>query len=264
MTVKELFSEKCIIGMVHLLPLPGTLDYDGDVDKIYTQAIADAKALEAGGASALIVENMNDIPAPIQLSAEQFAFLAAAAARVRDVVSIPVGIDAAFCDWKASIAIAKAVKADFVRLAVFVDQVVIASGQVNPCCREAVKYRKELDAEDILFLCDAQVKHSFMKVPSVSLIESAKMAEENGADAIIVTGASTGQATPIDMIKSVRDVVKVPVLAGSGFSAENCASQLPFIDGAIVGSSFKEGGVLTNPVDENRVKKLMKTVRENS
>ena len=121
----------------------------------------------------------------------------------------------------------------------------------------------EHGAEDILFLCDAQVKHSFMKVPEISLIESAKMAEENGADAIIVTGASTGQATPIDMIKEVRTAVKVPVLAGSGFSADNCAGQLPFIDGAIVGSSFKEGGVLTNPVDENRVKKLMKTVREN-
>lgn len=264
MTVNELFKEKCIIGMVHLLPLPGTLNYNGDIDKIYEQAIADAKALQAGGASALIVENMNDVPAPVKLSAEQFAFLAAAAARVKDVVTIPVGIDAAFCDWKASIAIAKAVKADFVRLAVFVDQVVIASGQVDPCCCEAVKYRKELGADNILFLCDAQVKHSFMKTGSISLVESAKMAEENGADAVIVTGASTGQATPIDMIKEVRNVVKVPVLAGSGFSADNCVSQLPYIDGAIVGSSFKEGGVLTNPVDELRVRKLMDRVRENS
>ena len=90
------------------------------------------------------------------------------------------------------------------------------------------------------------------------------MAEENGADAIIVTGASTGQATPIDMIRDVRNVVKVPVLAGSGFSASNCVSQLPYIDGAIVGSSFKEGGILTNPVDENRVRTLMEAVRKNS
>ena len=264
MTAKELFQKKCIIGMVHLLPLPGTLNYTGEIDAIYSQAIADAKALEEGGASALIVENMNDVPAPLTLSAEQFAFLAAAAARVKDAVKIPVGIDAAFCDWKASLAIAKAVKADFVRLAVFVDQVVIASGQVDPCCRKAVKYRKELGAEDILFLCDAQVKHSFMKVDSISLIESAKMAEENGEDAVIVTGASTGQATPIELIRQVRDVVKVPVLAGSGFSAENCAGQLPYIDGAIVGSSFKEGGVLTKPVDVERVRALMEKVRENS
>ena len=111
MTAKELFQKKCIIGMVHLLPLPGTLNYTGEIDAIYSQAIADAKALEEGGASALIVENMNDVPAPLTLSAEQFAFLAAAAARVKDAVKIPVGIDAAFCDWKASLAIAKAVKA---------------------------------------------------------------------------------------------------------------------------------------------------------
>ena len=79
MTAKELFQKKCIIGMVHLLPLPGTLNYTGEIDAIYSQAIADAKALEEGGASALIVENMNDVPAPLTLSAEQFAFLAAAA-----------------------------------------------------------------------------------------------------------------------------------------------------------------------------------------
>ena len=77
MTTKELFQKKCLIGMVHLLPLPGTLNYTGEIDAIYSQAIADAKALEEGGASALIVENMNDVPAPLTLSAEQFAFLAA-------------------------------------------------------------------------------------------------------------------------------------------------------------------------------------------
>ena len=261
MTVKEFFKEKCIIGMVHCLPLPGTLNYGGDMDKIYEQAIADAKALEEGGATALIVENQHDVPTPIELSHEQLAALAAVASRVKEVVSIPIGIDAAFCDWKASLAIAVAVKADFIRLAVYVDQVMMASGEVKPCCYEAVRYRKQLGAENILFLCDAQVKHSYMVVDSIPVTASAKMAEENGADAIIVTGTTTGEAAPIEIIKEVRKTVKIPLLVGSGFSEANAQEQLPFVDGAIVGSSIKEDGIITKPVDVARVKALMEKVK---
>lgn len=260
MTAKELFQTKCIIGMVHCLPLPGTLNYGGDMDAVYAQALADARALEEGGATALIVENQHDVPTPIRLSHEQLAALAAVSSRVKEAVSIPIGIDAAFCDWKAALAIAVAVKADFVRLAVYVDHVMTASGEVSPCCYDAVRYRKQLGAENILFLCDAQVKHSYMLIDRIPVTASAKMAEENGADAIIVTGTTTGEAAPIEIIREVRKTVKVPLLVGSGFNAANAQEQLPFIDGAIVGSSLKEDGVITRPVDVNRVKELMAKV----
>lgn len=262
MTAEELFKTKCIIGMVHCLPLPGTLNYGGSMDPIYEQAISDAIALEKGGATALIVENQHDVPAPLKLSPEQFACLAAVASRVREAVSIPIGIDAAFCDWEASIAIAYAVKADFIRLPAYVDNVMVAAGEVAPCCEKAIRYRKQLHAENILFLCDIQVKHSYMTVDSIPVTASAKMAEENGADAIIVTGSTTGEATPIDLIKTVRQTVKIPLLVGSGFNANNAPEQLPFIDGAIVGSSLKEDGVITRPVDQNRVSGLMDIVNK--
>ncbi len=262
MKAEQLFDKKCIIGMVHCLPLPGTLNYGVDVELIYERAVADAIALEKGGATALIVENQHDIPTPLKLSPEQFASLAVAAGRVREAVSLPIGIDAAFCDWEASIAIAYAVQADFIRLPVYVDDVMVAAGNVHPCCMQAIRYRNQLHAENILFLCDIQVKHSYMTVPGMTPINSAKMAEENGADAIIVTGSTTGEATPMDLIKSVREIVKVPLLVGSGFSAKNAAEQLPYIDGAIVGSSLKEDGVITRPVDIGRVAELMSIVNK--
>lgn len=262
MSAQTFFQEKKIIGMVHCLPLPGTLFYGGDMERIFAQAEADALTLEQAGAGALIVENQNDVPMSAKMSAEQFAALAAVAARVRERVQLPVGIDAAFCDWKAAMAIAVAVKADFIRCAVFVDQVMTANGIVEPCCADVVRYRKQLNAENILLFCDVQVKHSFMVVDNIPATASAKMAEENGADAIIVTGTTTGEATPLDLIRQVRDSVKLPILVGSGFSEANAAQQLPYIDGAIVGSSLKEGGILTNPVDGVRAKRLMQCVKE--
>lgn len=261
MTTAELFKEKCIIGMVHCLPLPGTLLYGGDMGAVYEQAVADALTLEKGGVSALIVENQNDVPFSVKLSPEQFAALAAVASRVREKVSIPVGIDAAFCDWQAAMAIAVAVQADFIRVPVFVDTVMTSSGRIDPCCLELVRYRSQLNAGGVLLLCDVQVKHSYMLMPQIPIAASAKMAEQSGADAIIVTGTTTGEATPVDIIREVKKSVRIPVLAGSGFNAGNAAEQLPFIDGAIVGSALKTGGVLTNPVDLELTQTLMKNIK---
>lgn len=262
MKAREFFQQKKIIGMVHCLPLPGTLAYDGDMDRVYTQALADAQTLAQAGVGALIVENQNDVPMRATLSAEQFAALAAVASRVREHVTIPVGIDAAFCDWEAALAIAVAVQADFIRCAVFVDTVMTAAGEIAPCCADVVRYRKQLAAGGILLFCDVQVKHSYMVVDSIPITASAKMAAENGADAIIVTGTTTGEAAPIDIIRQVRDTVNLPILVGSGFSEANAHQQLAYIDGAIVGSSLKEGGVLTNPVDLARTKQLMQRVND--
>ena len=65
---------------------------------------------------------------------------------------------------------------------------------------------------------------------------------DSGADGIIVTGTQIGEETPLDLIKRVKNVVKVPVFAGSGVKAENIKDQLQIADGAIIGSSLKEGG----------------------
>ena len=87
--------------------------------------------------------------------------------------------------------------------------------------------------------------------------QSAKEASENGADAIIITGSVVGEETPLDMIEKVKRIVKIPVLAGSGVKAGNIKGQMEIADGAIIGSSLKKDGILTNPVSYELVKEVM-------
>lgn len=257
----EIFQDrKAIIGMVHLLPLPGSAGFGGDMDAIYQQALYDAKALEEGGVSALMIENFGDVPYARSLSLEQSAALAALAAAVKGATKLPIGIDAAFCDYKSALACAKASRADFVRLAVFVDTVECFAGILEPCCSEALRYRKQLDAEDILIFADIQVKHTHMLVPNIDITESAHVAVSCGADAIIVTGAATGMETPLETVKKVKNAVSCPVIIGSGAKAENIREQMAVADGAIVGSSLKKGNVVTHEVDINKVQELMKAL----
>ena len=59
------------------------------------------------------------------------------------------------------------------------------------------------------------------------------------------------------MIRRVKKVVNIPVFAGSGVKASNIKSQMEIADGAIIGSSLKEGGILTNPISYDLVKEVM-------
>ncbi|MCQ4153904.1 MAG: hypothetical protein NOM71_06605, partial [Archaeoglobi archaeon] len=53
--------EKTVICVVHLKPLPGAPMHD-DFEDVLESALRDAKAIEEGGADALIVENYGDAP----------------------------------------------------------------------------------------------------------------------------------------------------------------------------------------------------------
>ena len=125
MTILHRMGEggKCLIGMVHCLPLPGTLGHGGDMEKIYEKALTDARTLEAAGFDAVIVENTTDMPYARNLSAGQLAALAAITRCVVQAVRIPVGVDASFSDTPAALAAAYAAGAQFVRSPAFVDTV---------------------------------------------------------------------------------------------------------------------------------------------
>ena len=256
---KELFTlgSETVIGMVHCLPLPTTAGFDGNYEKIITQAVQDAVTLEKAGVDAVIVENMGDTPFSAMLNKAQVAALAAVTMQVKNAVKIPVGVDAAFNDCEANIAIAAITGASFIRVPVFVDTVVFTDGIINPCAKKCMEYRKAMGKEDIKILADVQVKHAHMLLPYITVEQSAKEVADNGADGIIVTGTQIGEETPIDLIKRVKEVVKLPVFAGSGVKAENIKTQLQIADGAIIGSSLKEGGVLTNPISYDLVRNVL-------
>ena len=253
---------KTIIGMVHCLPLPGTPGFDGDYQGIIRRAVEDAVTLEKAGVDAVIVENMGDTPFKAMLNTAQVAALSAAAAAVKDAIRIPVGIDAAFNDCKASLAIAGITGAQFIRVPVFVDTVLFTDGVIAPCARECVEYRKQLGLEHVRILADVQVKHAHMLLPHITGEQSAREAEANGADGIIVTGSEIGVETPIDMIARVKKVVHLPVFAGSGVKASNIGEQMHVADGGIIGSSLKKDGILTNPIDYELVREVMQGMEE--
>lgn len=253
---------KPIVGVVHLLPLPGSPKYQGHLDAIVDRSLKEVQLLDQGGVHGIIIENFNDDPfSTIEISKQQLGLMAAILTLARREVNIPIGVNVHFNDWEAEIALAFSCRAQFVRIEVFVDTVVTTSGIVQPCCAEVTRFRKSLGVTDqISILADIHPKYSKNLLPT-SLKESALMAQNAMADAIIVTGESTGIETPLEDIRGVKEVIDLPVLAGSGITAENVNETLAIADGVIVGSAFKVNGNVHNDVSLDRIKQFMNAVK---
>lgn len=261
MTASALFAaRRPIIGMVHLLALPGAPRYGGSLDAIFAQAQADAAALIGAGIDALIVENFGDEPYRVGPALRHE--LAIMTAITRDIVratTIPVGVNVQFNAWEDEIALAYAAGAHFARVEVFVDRVVSAQGVVEPCSAHITRYRAALGAR-VQIWADIQTKYTTNITPQ-PLRQSAIDAENAGADVLIVTGAATGQATPLDAVADVKTVTRLPVVVGSGTTAANVADVLRIADGAIVGSALKVEGKAARPVDADRTAAFMRAAR---
>lgn len=255
---------RVIVGVIHSKPLPGSPRYSGTpLDEVYQFAVDEALRYERGGVHGLIVENAWDLPfdKPDEIGLETAATMSVLAARVRETVRLPLGVNILANGVMCAVAIAKAVDAPFVRANQWVNAYIANEGFVEGAAPRATRYRSWLHAHDVAVFADVHVKHgSHAIVGDRSLAEQVRDAEFFDADVLIATGQRTGNATKIDELAAVKQAAHLPVLIGSGLSAANARELLSMADGAIVASSVKKDGLWWNPVSVERVKNLMATV----
>jgi hypothetical protein len=256
---------KVLIGVIHLLPLPGSPRFGGQWQPILDRAVADAVACQKGGADAVIIENFGDAPFLAgAVAPETIASMARAGAAIRDAIRLPMGFNVLRNDARAALGLAAACEGSFIRVNVHTGAMVTDQGLIEGRAGETLRVRAHLCPRTQI-LADVHVKHA-APLGNETLQEAARDAwQRGGADALIVTGYGTGvPALAADVEAVRRSCPAAPVLVGSGFNTDNARHFLPWIHGAIVGTSLKKGGRLRNPVDPARVKALARAMRRPS
>jgi len=258
--------ERAIIGMVHLQPLPGSPRFAGDLDAVEAAALADARALAAGGVHAIMVENFGD--APFHATAVEPVTIAAMSRiihRIVEEVDSPVGVNVLRNDAAAALSIAAATGARFIRINVHIGSMMTDQGLIEGDAAATLRLRESLrcgvDGETpIAILADVGVKHAFPADPDWMLEREAMDCWHRGlADALIVSGTGTGNPTSeVDVARVRAAVPEATVIVGSGVDNDCIGTLLGIADGAIVGTSLKSGGTVLNPVDIELVQQLMK------
>jgi len=246
---------KVIIGMVHLPPLPDYPDSPG-IAALTRHALQDVAVLEKAGANGALIENEWDRPHRIAARPETVAAMATiTTASVTSAPTIRVGCEILLNDPQASLDVAKTSAASFIRTDYFVDRMRRSEyGEFGIDPEGLLAHRAAIGADDVLILADIQVKYAEMIEPR-PIAESARLARDKGADAVVVTGDASGDAPSLDQL---RDAAQgIPVLAGSGLNAGNVKSLLEACDGAIVGTSIMQDGT----VSARRIREIVRLAR---
>jgi membrane complex biogenesis BtpA family protein len=255
-------NPKPLIGMVHLLALPGAPDWSGSLTHVIDRALRDAAALKTAGFDALLVENFGDTPfLPDKVAPETVAAFAVVADRLRQHSRLPLGINVLRNDAASALAIAHAVDAHFIRVNVHTSALLTDQGWITGRAHETLRLRTQLNAH-VAICADVFVKHA-VPLAGTRLADAAAETFERGrADVLIVSGSATGTPTDPSDITTVREAVpNAPIWIGSGLTADNAAALLALAAGAIVGSSIKHEGRAQNPVDPARAARLVQAAR---
>ena len=248
---QQLFgAERVLIGMVHLRPLPGAPRYAGEFEAVVEQAVGEATALAGAGFHGVLVENFQDVPFyPERVPPETVAAMAAAVREVTRAVAVPVGVNVLRNDGAAALAVAVAARAAFVRVNVLTGAMVTDQGLIQGRAHELLRLRHALGAAVFLF-ADVMVKHAQPLGPLLLAQAAEETAGRGLADALIVSGAGTGKPADLADAATVRAAVpELPLLLGSGVTAETLRASLAAADGVIVGSALKPGGRAEAPLD---------------
>ena len=262
--IKSLFGiDRALIGVVHLQALPGTPANKLNVAAIASIAVDEAGAYESAGFHGVMIENTHDRPyIKSGVGPEITAAMAVVSAAVRNAVALPLGIQVLAGANSNAMAVAHAAGANFVRVEGYAFAHVADEGLIEASAGPLLRYRRAIGAEHIRVFADIKKKHSAHAITGdVDIVETAKAAEFFAVDGVIVSGVATGQPTDAAEVNSVAAAVNVPTLVGSGITAGNIQNY----DGAdafIVGSSIKENGLWSNPIDTERARALVRRFSE--
>jgi uncharacterized protein len=252
-----------IVGVVHLLPLPTSVRWGGNLKAVIDRAEQEATALAAGGVDGIIVENFFDAPfAKDRVDPAVVSAMTLVVDRLQNLVMLPIGINVLRNDAQSAMAIATCTGAQFIRVNVLTGVMATDQGLIEGNAHQLLRYRRELGA-DVAILADVLVKHA-RPLGTPNLTTAVQDTIERGlADAVILSGWATGSPPNLEDLELAAAAAKdTPVLIGSGASWENIGQLMQAADGAIVASSLKRRGKIEETIDPIRVSQFVEAARQ--
>lgn len=262
MSLKTIFKTSTpVVGVVHLLPLPTSPRWGGNLQRVIDRAEQEATALVSGGVNGIIVENFFDAPFPKQqVDPAVVSAVSLIVHRLQQMVTVPIGINVLRNDARSALAIATCVNAQFIRVNVLTGVMATDQGLIEGCAHDLLRYQRELGSQ-VKILADVLVKHA-RPLGSPNLTTAVQETIERGlADGIILSGWATGSPPSLEDLELAQAAAKeTPVFIGSGADWDNIGRLIQSADGVIVASSLKRRGDIAQPIDPIRVRQFVEAL----
>jgi len=252
-------GRKPVVGVIHLLPLPGSPRWRGSMVEVLDRASMEAALLLEEGLDGVLLENFLDAPFyPSPVPPETVAAMAVVAQVVVRQSDVPVGVNVLRNDAAAALAVAASTGAAFIRVNVHTGSMFTDQGLIQGEAHLTLRRRRALGS-DVAILADVMVKHA-APPPESRLEPTVRDTWYRGlADGLILTGAETGAPVLPEEIRRTRSVLprEGRIWVGSGATPETAATLLDEADGIIVGSALQAGGRAGGGADRDQVRRFM-------
>ena len=224
---------------------------------VLDRAQEEAGKLDQGGADGIIVENFGDAPFRLgRVQPETVVAMTLALQRVKQTTGLPLGINMLRNDAQSALAVAAVTGAAFIRVNVHYGVMAADEGLVEGEAFETLGHRRALGV-DVKIFADVLVKHAVPLGPTDLGLMARETTCRGLADGLIISGPVTGQPAAATDVAAARNAVPEGfILVGSGVNQSNATQLLTAADGAIVGTSLKREGLISNLIDAERVKRM--------
>ena len=262
--INDLFGkDKAIIGLCHLIALPGDPLYDeeGGMEKVYQLAKNDVLALQEGGIDGIQFTNEFSLPYTSKANFETVSAMSHIIGRLKPDLQVPFGVNC-IGDAIATIGLCATTGASFTRGS-FHGTWATNGGLMNSTCDQVYRLRNNLRYND-LKLVHYVLPESSADIGNRDIVQSLKThVFLNSPDALGVAGTVAGQPVDINLLdKFKKEYKSIPLFAVTGVGVDNAKEIMAHADAAFVGTSLKIDGVFSNPIDIERVKSLMEIMAE--
>lgn len=259
-----MFKPNCIaLAMIQPEPLPGSYRHeDRSIDEIVESVLLETQMVVENGFDGIILQNMNDMPIKQIAPPETIAYMTRIALEIKQhYPSLVLGI---LVNWDgiASLAVADAINADFVRVEhLFTGANVTSAGILEAQCVEIAALRKRIRSR-IPVYADIQEIHGVALGKKPIDAAAWEAVHEAFADGLFVSGKTKEES--LEMIHAIRaKLPHTPILLGGGATGDNISELLEFYDGVSVATWIKNGD-MKNPIDKRRAEVFMNGVKKAS
>lgn len=260
--MNEKLLNKPVLAMLQPSSLPGTYKNKGEkIDIIIEKAINEAKMIEENKFDGLIIQNMNDMPIKQFSNFQTVAYMTQITSEIkRRFPNLLIGV---LINWDgvASLAVADAVGADFIRVEhLYTGVNVTSGGMLQGQCTDIIDLKMKIGS-DVPIFADVYEVHG-VPLGKKSYGEAAwEIVNEAFADGIFTSGKSVDES--IEIAKEIKSKnLQVPVYLGGGATGDNIAELMKYYDGVSVATWIKDGD-MANDINPEKAKKFINEVKKN-
>lgn len=260
--MNEKLLNKPVLAMLQPSALPGTYKNRGEkIDLIIEKAINEAKMIEENNFDGLIIQNMNDMPIKQFSNFQTVAYMTQITSEIkRRFPNLLIGV---LINWDgvASLAVADAVGADFIRVEhLYTGVNVTSGGMLQGQCTDIIDLKMKIGS-DVPIFADVYEVHG-VPLGKKSYGEAAwEIVNEAFADGIFTSGKSVDES--IEIAKQIKSKnLRVPVYLGGGATGDNIAELMKYYDGVSVATWIKDGD-MANDINPEKAKKFINEVKKN-